>query len=311
MYGDRQITERQMNDYLKTPHNDDRLDVSDILRARHDLSYTAPDGSLRGFDLYYPPGSGPFPLIVNISGGGWYYGRPTSVHLGRTLHCAVTRGYAFASLACTSSRDRKFPYQIAEAKCAIRYLRSHASALDLDAGFIANWSASSGGHLALMAALTANDPYFDCDNDGTDCSVDAAAAIYPCIRLDATEEDFTRIGLSPLNIRSGPNCMESVFLGVPVEEAPRLCREASPLSHIRPDAPPLMLMHGTHDRVIPYTFTEEFAERYRTVTGRDAKLVIIPGAGHSDPVFKDEKASATVLDFFDSVRKVKVKKPEQ
>ena len=95
-----------MNDYLATPHLDGSLDVSDIPRKRLGLRYTAPDGSPRPFDLYYPPeGAGPFPPVVNISGGGWYYGRPSSIHLGRAVHSAVARGYAFASLACTSSRE--------------------------------------------------------------------------------------------------------------------------------------------------------------------------------------------------------------
>ena len=54
-----------MNDYLATPHLDGSLDVSDIPRKRLGLRYTAPDGSPRPFDLYYPPeGAGPFPLVV-------------------------------------------------------------------------------------------------------------------------------------------------------------------------------------------------------------------------------------------------------
>lgn len=108
-----------MENYFKSPHLAGYLDVSDIPRKRQNLRYLAPDGSERPFDLYYPDrGEGPFPLIVNICGGGWYYGNPTSIHLGRALHCSVARGYAFASLACTSSGEKKFPYQIQEASQA-------------------------------------------------------------------------------------------------------------------------------------------------------------------------------------------------
>ena len=64
--------------------------------------------------------------------GGWYFGIPTSAHLKRTLHTAVQRGYAFASIACTSSRYQKFPYQIWEVKTAIRYLRANAETYRLD-----------------------------------------------------------------------------------------------------------------------------------------------------------------------------------
>ena len=140
-----------MNDYLASPHRDGALDVSGISRKRLGLCYAAPDGSARPFDLYYPDrGNGPFPLIVNVSGGGWYYGRPSSIHLGRSVHTATARGYAFASIACTSSREKKFPYQIQEVRCALRHLRRNAEEFSLDPAFTALWSSSSGAHLSRL-----------------------------------------------------------------------------------------------------------------------------------------------------------------
>lgn len=294
-----------MKDYLFIPHNDEYLDVSDIPRQKRGLRYPAPDGSERELDLFYPEmGDGPFPVILSVAGGAWYYGVPTSAHLGRTVHCSVRRGYAFASIACTSSQYRKFPYQIAEVKCAVRYLRRNAEALGLDTDFIGNWSASSGAHLSLLAALTEQNPYFDIHNgDRTPCGVDALAAIYPCLRLDATEEDFHRLGLEPETYRSGADCMESRFLGALVENSPELCRLAAPITHLRADAPPMMLLHGTADATVPVTFTLEFAHAYLDLAGADKLLVrIMRGAGHSDPRFKDDAMCAEILDFFDRAR---------
>lgn len=294
-----------MLDYLSAPHVDGDLDVSDLPRKELGLRYEAPDGSLRSFDLYWPPqGEGPFPLIVNISGGGWYYGRPSSIHLGRAVHTAVARGYAYASIACTSSRDKKFPYQIQEARQALRHLRRHAGELRLDPGFFALWSSSTGGHLALLTALTQGDPYFDAqpDSDIPD-GVSAVVAVYPCCRLDAPAEDFHAIGLEPVNYRSGPRCAESIFLGALVEDSPELCRLAAPLTHVHPDMPPVMLLHGTGDTVIPYTHTEALARRCREVAGEDrVECCIIPGAGHSAPCFKSEEMCGRILDFLDRAR---------
>lgn len=294
-----------MDDYLTAPHADGDLDVSDIPQKRLGLQYTAPNGSLRSFDLYYPcHGEGPFPLIINISGGGWYYGHPSSIHLGRTVHTAISRGYALASIACTSSQEEKFPYQIQEVRCVLRHLRIHAEELALDPGFFALWSSSSGAHLSLMAVLTRGDPYFDCEPDSTiSDEVSAVAALYPCCRLDASVEDFRAIGLEPLNYRSGPQCAESIFLGALVEDSPELCRLAAPITHVRPDMPPLLLLHGTADAVTPYTFTEEFARSCRDAAGPDrVQSVIIPGAKHSDAQFKTEKMCHHILDFLDKVR---------
>lgn len=294
-----------MDDYLSAPHQDGDLDVSDISRKRMGLHYAAPDGSRRTFDLYYPEaGEGPFPLIVNISGGGWYYGHPTSIHLGRSVHTSVARGYALASIACTSSREKKFPYQIQEARCALRHLKKNARTLSLDPGFTALWSSSSGAHLSLLTALTRGDPYFDVPGgDRVSDRVDAVAAVYPCCRLDATAEDFYAIGLKPVNYRSGPRCAESIFLGALVEDSPELCRLAAPITHVHPDMPPVMVLHGTADTVIPYTYTVEFVRRCREVAGGDrVRSYIIPGAGHSDPRFKSEEMCGRILDFLDQVR---------
>lgn len=294
-----------MKNYFTAPHPAGVLDVSDIPRQKRNLQYTAPDGAGRPFDLYYPDrGCGPFPLIINICGGGWYYGNPTSIHLGRALHCSVARGYAFASLACVSSGEKKFPYQIQEARQALRHLRRNAGELCLDPNFFAFWSSSSGAHLSLMTALTRGEPYFDAQPDSEiSDAVAAVAAVYPCCRLEAGVEDFRAVGLEPDNFRSGPNCAESVFLGALVEESPELCRLAAPITHVRPGAPPLALYHGTRDTVVPYTFTQELARRYEETAGKDrVQLHIVPGAGHGDPCFKSEETCGAILDFMDSLR---------
>ena len=293
-----------MIDYTKQRHNDALFDCSAIPNKRLALPYPAPDGTERSFDLYYPDhGPGPFPVIVSISGGGWYYGVPSSNHLGQQAYVAVARGYAFASIACTSSKDKKFPYQIQEATGFIRFLRQQAKQLNLDPSFVSFLGASSGGHLSLMAALTPGQPPFDQADHPDQARVNAVAVIYPCCCLGATEEDFQAIGLESAHLRSGPNCMDSIFLGVPVEEAPELAQYASPITHIHLDAPPVFLLHGTADTTIPYTDSLRFASRYEEIAGANQiEAHFLPGAGHSDPVFKDRTMCHKILNFFDRVR---------
>lgn len=293
-----------MIDYTKQRHNDTLFDYAKIPSRRMGLCYPTPDGGRRSFDLYYPDyASGPFPVIVSISGGGWYFGVPSSNHLGQQAYVAVKRGYAFVSMACTSSRERKFPYQIQEAAGFIRFLRQQAKQLNLDPSFIAYLSASSGGHLSLMAALTAGQPPFDQEEQPELARVNAVAAIYPCCRLGATEEDFRAIGLETAHLRSGPNCMDSIFLGTPVEKAPQLAWYASPIAHIHPDGPPVLLLHGKADTAIPYTYSVSFASRYGEIAGpQKIELHLLPDAGHSDPVFKNADMCHKVMDFFDRVK---------
>jgi len=296
-----------MTDYINADRTDARLDVGDIPRRRTGLLCPLPGGETMAFDLYYPSeGDGPFPAIISVAGGGWYFGVPSSTHLGSSVHTAVARGYAVVSTACVSSSLRKFPYQLLELKGLIRYLRRESGSLNLDPGWFAFWSASSGGHLSLMTALTVDWPEFDFPDEADrtpSSAVQAIAAIYPVCRLGNTEEDFRAIGLEPVYARSGPRCMDSILLDCPVEDNPERSRWASPCSYITKDAPPLLLLHGTADRVVPYSDSARFAEDYRAVAGAERVVsCFVPGAGHSCPAFKKPPVGHLILDFFDRVR---------
>ncbi|MGE4276969.1 MAG: prolyl oligopeptidase family serine peptidase [Lawsonibacter sp.] len=297
-----------MRDFRSEPRCDDRLDTGDIPRKRIGLPYSAPDGTTRSFDLYYPPeGDGPFPVIVSVAGGGWYCGVPSSVHLGATIHSAVSGGYAVASMACTSSRDRKFPYQVLEIWGLIRHLRCCAAQWDLDPAWTALWASSSGGHLSLMAALAIGHPGFEVPGEKAantpPADVQAVVAIYPACRLGCTEEVFHAIGLESRFVRSGPLCMDSILLGVPVEDHPELCHWASPGGHLTPDAPPLLLLHGMADTVVPYSDSLNFVRTYRKAVGPERVLArFMPGAGHGDPRFKTPETCVEILNFLNRVR---------
>ena len=295
-----------MQDYINTSTQVGRLDVTG-LRGYQGLCYPAPDGSPRPFDLYLPDeGEGPYPLIISVSGGGWYFGHPTSQHLGKTIHSAVKRGYAIASLACTSSAEQIFPYQIREIRCALQYLRKNAARWQLDPDWVAYWSSSSGGHLSLMAALTVDEAAFDCplpELAGQSAAVQAMVAIYPICQLGAKDADFGALGLKSAFDRTGERCMDSLFLGCPVEYNEALRDYASPMFHITPSAPPLLLMHGAADVVVPYPYSQRFVEKYQEIAGADAaRFLLLPGAGHSDPRFKDEAMCGRILDFLDEIR---------
>ncbi len=305
-----------MTDYINADRTDVRLDVSDIPRRRTGMVCPLPNGEGLIFDLYYPSeGDGPFPVIISVAGGGWYFGAPSSAHLGSCVHTAVARGYAVVSTACTSSRLRKIPYQFLELKGLIRYLRRECGPLNLDPGWIAFWSASSGGHLSLMAALTMDRSEFDFPDEAdrtSSAAVQAVAVIYPVCRLGNTEEDFRAIGLEPVFDRAGPRCMDSIVLDCPVEDNPERSRWASPGSYVTKDAPPLLLLHGMADRVVPYSDSVRFAEDYRAAVGAERVVAcFVPGAGHSCPTFKQPPVNHLILDFFDCVRLGQPLRPQE
>jgi len=283
------------NKYISAHWSVDLLNTDSVTHKYIDLPFSRDGDIVQCLDLYLPDtGNGLFPVILNVSGGGWYFGKKSSNHMGDIIFTGTKQGFAVASMACTSSRDKKFPYQIYEIKAAIRFLRSHAEEYSLDPNRIILWSASSGGHLSLMAALTDGDPYFDVPvlgYDGISATVQAIVSTYAICELGVTARQYDALGMTTPYPTSGPNCNEGILLGTAPEDDPELTALASPINHIHPDAPPIIMQHGKADIVVPVTQAYEFYEKYCRIAGAEkCTLHIIDDAGHSDPRFKDPDA---------------------
>ena len=80
-----------------------------IRRKYLDLSYD--EGFYRRkLDIYLPnEGEGPFPVIVDIHGGGWYFGDKSEHKLDPALHL-LDRGYAVVSVGLFPELDEKAAY---------------------------------------------------------------------------------------------------------------------------------------------------------------------------------------------------------
>jgi dipeptidyl aminopeptidase/acylaminoacyl peptidase len=60
---------------------------------------------------------------------------------------------------------------------------------------------------------------------------------------------------------------------------PDLARQASPVTHAHPGAPPVLLMHGAADDLVPAAQSVRLAEALRRA-GAQVELELVPGASH-------------------------------
>ncbi|WP_249523005.1 alpha/beta fold hydrolase [Modestobacter marinus] len=210
-------------------------------------------------DLYLPAEDGPAPVVVFLHGGGWRLGSrrsagPAYREADPTPFEAVAQaGVAVASVDYRLSGEAVWPAQLHDAKAAVRWLRSRAAELGVDADRVAAWGESAGGHLAELLGLV-TDPALEGEVGvtGPSSAVSAVAAWYAPSDVAAVATD---IGNDP----AAPDSREAQLLGAPVSTVPELAAQAGPLTHASPSAPPFLLLHGRADRFVPCVQSERLA----------------------------------------------------
>ena len=129
--------------------------------------------------LFTPEGSGPFPAIIDIHGGAWCSGDLADGQ-GRNEALAAA-GFVVAAINFRHGEDG-YPTSSADINYAIRWVKAHAAELRVRPDRIGLSGNSSGGHLAMLAAMRPNDPrYGAIALPGADATVNAVAMLWPVI----------------------------------------------------------------------------------------------------------------------------------
>jgi acetyl esterase/lipase len=237
-------------------------------------------------DLYVPAGAeGPLPVVIWTGGSAWMRenGRARAGWVAERLNPA---GYAVAGVSIRSSGNARFPAQVHDIKAAIRWLRAHAGAHRLDPDRIAIMGDSSGGWTAAMAALTGDVPELEGEVGVPEGSsaVRAAVAFYP--PTDFLQMDTHAIGgcedgtsADGAFCHDGPDSPESLLVGCPIQTCPEAVQRANPVRYVSDGDPPLLILHGGEDRLVPFHQGELLYEALSAAC-RDATFVTLPRAGH-------------------------------
>ncbi|WP_409484838.1 alpha/beta hydrolase fold domain-containing protein [Arsenicicoccus dermatophilus] len=260
-----------------------------------DVDYVGDRSRSHRLDLHLPATPGVHPLVVFVHGGAWRTGDKAlldgtahSIGVEHLRDVLLAQGYAVASVNYRLTGEAHFPAQIHDVKAAIRHLRGEAPRLRLDPERIAVMGESAGGHLAQLAGLLgptrarAGGPDLEgaLGRSGGSSAVKAVVALYGVADLPHLLADRTAAGCPPSDL--GP---ETALVGVdpstPAGAAPGTL--ASPLHHVHPGAPPMLLLHGRQDCVVPMAQSQRLAQAL-TRAGVPAPVVLVD-AGHADQAF--------------------------
>ena len=96
------------------------------------------------------------PAILIIHGGGWSAGSKNDMVYRTLMVDYALKGYVVCNMNYRLVQEAPMPACIEDVRCAIRWMKAHAAELGIDPNRIGTYGHSAGGHLSLMAGLTAD-----------------------------------------------------------------------------------------------------------------------------------------------------------
>ncbi|MCC6226468.1 MAG: alpha/beta hydrolase [Microthrixaceae bacterium] len=224
------------------------------------------------------------PAIVQIHGGAWAVGDKREQGIPLLNHLAANGWVGFNVNYRLSPRVRA-PEHLIDCKRAIAWIRDHADDYGIDPDFICVTGGSAGGHLSALCALTANDAEFQPGFEDADTSVQAAVPFYGAY-------DMADTSLMVKGYRE--TFLEPVVFGSRFSDDPTPFEKYSPIRRVRPDAPPMMIIHGTRDALIPIEAARPFAQRLGEVSESAVVWVELDGAQHAFDIFPSARTVRTI-----------------
>lgn len=269
------------------------LPIRPTTRRRHTYTYKIVNDRPLQFDLYLPPGEGPFPVVVYAHGGAFVRGSRSMVTLFHPLlDHFLGKGIAVVSIDYRLFEDGVyFPDNIIDVSDALSYLKQHESLLTLDTSQLLVWGDSAGAALMLATALDRHKQFVGELGDDLP-TIKGVIALYPPTNFLLFK--FIQTWLAHLKFYEGSR-----------EEWRELMVKCSPVSHLYADAPPILLLHGKKDPIVPFGQALHFVEHASDV-GANVQLISFPNGTHSlasflqsDNPIKEEQLMARINRFID------------
>ena len=219
----------------------------------------------QSLDLYIPreTASRPLPIAMYIHGGGMTAGDKSDLN-PVFLDALASAGYAVASVNYRLAPESRFPAQIEDVKCAIRYLRAKAPGYGLNGNEMFAFGTSVGGQLGALAALTGPHSAWDVGPYPTEPSnLLAVADMFGPANLTEGASGFSPSGIQQVFGKS--NRRDLVL--------------ASPTHFVVANSPPILIVQGVNDtKVLESQSIELYGDL--KAAGDQTQLVLVQNMGH-------------------------------
>jgi len=252
------------------------LQLSAAVKKYSDIVYVNVDKKPLKLDLYVPNTTPDPPLLIWIHGGGWKMG--SKANINKAFFGLTKYGFAVASIDYSLLGLPGLLKIVHECKAAVRFLRANAQKYGINAKKIGVGGSSAGGHLALILGTSGGIPELE-GKMGNNLKQSS--------NVQAVVDFF------------GPSDFTLMFKKKRIKKRIFLAKMLSPVTYVDSDDPPLLIYHGSKDKVVPIEQGVVIDKKYREAK-LESTLHIIKGAGHGfrrNQLPKD-KASIEMSAFF-------------
>jgi acetyl esterase/lipase len=261
------------------------------VELQRDIDYVGDATKAHRLDLYrrLAPGQGLAPVLCYFHGGAWVMGSKANQSLP-LLHHLARSGVICVSANYRLSPSATWPDHLTDVKRAISWTRRNIRDYGGDPDRIVVAGGSAGGHLATLAALSANDPQMQPGFEDESTSVAGCVSLYGV--YDFLDQAGEMPGLTPL--------LEAKIMKVARRAAPERYRQASPIEWLtsqRPSTgpiPPFFTAYGSSDSIVPPSTARRFIATLRSVSTAAVVAVELPDTEHAFDLFWSPRTLAMV-----------------
>ena len=220
--------------------------------------------------------------------GGWNHGtKESQTGFGSYFKA----GFSIVNVEYRLVQVATAPAAIEDIRTTLHYIKENAKKMNINPDKIVIEGGSSGAHLALMVGLLENNRIFD-----TNCSSELG------MKVAAIISNYAPSDLPSLLINSTLTNSLTKWLGDKANNS-EFVASVSPLTYIKKTSPPVFIVHGNADKIIPYSQSVALQKKLNE-TGVYNEFITVEGGGHGS--FEKEKKTEINLALIDFLRKVEV-----
>ena len=257
-------------------------------KSKIDVIYTQVGDWKGKMDLYVDlSAEKKLPVLMNIHGGGWNHGSKES-QTGFGIF--FKEKFAVANVEYRLVQTSYAPGAIEDIRVAIEYLKLNHEALNIDPENIVLMGASAGAHLALTAGLLGNDRRFDtnCQTQSMDMRVKAIIDKYGPVDFSDPEDEF--YNYKSLIWWMGDKAADLDFR-----------KEISPITYVTQESPPVLIVHGTNDPIVPYSQSLKLKEELDKKGVYNEFISVEKGLHGKFDKSKNNEINKSIVDFLKKV----------